>query len=242
MDNDRAAGLTGRVAANPVRAGSLVTDLVTRARTGDKRAWDALVERYAPLIWSICRRYRLGRADAEDVGQSVWLRLVDQLDKIRDPAALPGWLATTTRRECGRVLRAAHGPHAPDCAADAESLPDEQADTAVRELLAAERHAALREAFTRLPPAGQHLIALLIADPPVPYAEISAKLGIPVGSIGPNRRRCLDKLRRDPALAALINAAEATQRPTREPRLARRAPRLARRQGQPGPVLEPALD
>jgi RNA polymerase sigma factor (sigma-70 family) len=210
MDQDRAAEFTGRVAANPVRAGSLVTDLVTRARTGDKPAWDALVERYAPLIWSICRRYRLGRADAEDVGPSVWLRLADQRDKLRDPAALPGWLATATCREAGRILRAAHGPHAPVCALDAENLPDEQAGTAGQDLLAAERHAALREAFTRLPPDGQRLIALLIADPPVPYAEISAKLGIPVSSIGPTRRRCLDKLRRDPALAALINAAEAT--------------------------------
>jgi RNA polymerase sigma factor (sigma-70 family) len=215
MDKDCSAELTGPVAADSVRDGSLVTNLVTGARTGDKRAWDALVERYAPLIWSICRRYRLGRADAEDVGQSVWLHLVDQLDKIRDPAALAGWLATTTRRECGRVLRAAHGPHAPVYAFDADNLPDEQADTPGRDLLAAERHAALREAFTHLPPDGQRLIAMLIADPPVPYAEISAKLGIPVGSIGPTRRRCLDKLRRDPALAALINAAVATQQPTR---------------------------
>jgi hypothetical protein len=77
---------------------SVVIDLVARARGGDKQAWDALVERYAPLIWSICRRYRLGRADADDVAQSVWLRLVDQLDKIREPAALPGWLAATARR------------------------------------------------------------------------------------------------------------------------------------------------
>src|SRR5260370_40419673 len=77
-----------------------VTDLVTRARKGDQQAWDAIVERYAPLIWSICRRYRLSDADAEDVGQIVWLRLVDQLDNLRDPAALPGWLVTTTRREC----------------------------------------------------------------------------------------------------------------------------------------------
>jgi RNA polymerase sigma factor (sigma-70 family) len=84
-----------------------VTDLVTRARNGDKQAWDALVERYAPLIWSICRRHRLDGADAEDVGQSVWLLLVDHLGNLRHPAALPGWLATTTRRECGRVLRAA---------------------------------------------------------------------------------------------------------------------------------------
>ena len=85
-----------------MRDDSPVTALVARARDGDKRAWDAIVDRYAPLIWSICRRYRLDRPDADDVGQSVWLRLVDQLAFIRDPEALPGWLATTTRRECGR--------------------------------------------------------------------------------------------------------------------------------------------
>jgi DNA-directed RNA polymerase specialized sigma24 family protein len=101
------------VTAHPARDGTLVTDLVTRASTGDQQAWDALVERYAPLIWSICGRYRLGRADAEDVGQSVWLRLAGQLELIRDPTALPGWLATTTSRECGRVLRTARGPHVP---------------------------------------------------------------------------------------------------------------------------------
>ena len=180
-----------------------VTELVTRARGGDKQAWDALVERYAPLIWSICRKYRLGDADAQDVGQSVWLRLVDQLDKIREPAALPGWLATTTRRECGRLVRAARGPHAVVYELDAENTPHPSAEAADQDLLAAERLAALREAFRHLPPAGQRLIAMLIADPPVPYAEISATLGMPVGSIGPTRRRCLDKMRRHPAIAAL---------------------------------------
>jgi RNA polymerase sigma factor (sigma-70 family) len=180
--------------------------LVARARNGDKQAWDTLVERYAPLIWSTCRRYRLGGADAGDVGQAVWLQLVDHLDNIRDPAALAGWLATTAQRECGRILRAARGPRAAGYVPDAETIPDQQARTAEQELLEAEQHAALREALTRLPPCCQQLIALLTDDPPVPYAQISAKLGIPVGSIGPNRRRCLDKLRRDPALAALINA------------------------------------
>ena len=188
-----------------MRNDPVVTDLVTRARNGDKQAWDALVERYAPLIWSICRRHRLVGADADDVAQSVWLQLVDQLDKIRDPSALPGWLATTTRRECARVLRAAHGPHAIGYALDAETISDDQAQTAEQQVLVAERHAALREAFTHLPPCCQQLIAALIEDPPVPYAEISARLGIPVGSIGPTRRRCLDKLRRHPAIAALIN-------------------------------------
>ncbi|HEY7147443.1 MAG TPA: sigma-70 family RNA polymerase sigma factor, partial [Streptosporangiaceae bacterium] len=83
-----------------------VIDLVSRASSGDQAAWDQLVERYAPLVWSICRRHQLDRADADDVGQGVWLRLVEHLPAIREPAALPGWLATTTRRECLRVLRA----------------------------------------------------------------------------------------------------------------------------------------
>jgi len=183
-----------------------VTDLVARAKNGDKRAWDALVERYAPLIWSICHRHRLAAADACDVSQSVWLRLVDKLDKIRDPAALPGWLATTTRRECRQVLRTARGSQPAGYAPDIETMPDVQAKTTEQEVLAAERHAALRQAFGALDPFSQQLIALLIQDPPLSYAEISARLGIAVGSIGPYRGRCLEKLRRHPAIAALINA------------------------------------
>ena len=183
-----------------------VTNLVPRAKSGDKQAWDTLVERYAPLVWSICRSHRLSRADADDVSQSVWLLLVDQLDKIRCPAALPGWLTTTTQRECGRIRRAARGPHAAWQVRDAENIPDSQAGTADQGLLSAERQAALREAFAHLPPCCQQPIALLIQDPPVPYAQISATLGIPVGGIGPTRSRCLDKLRRHPAIAALINA------------------------------------
>jgi RNA polymerase sigma factor (sigma-70 family) len=189
-----------------------VTDLVIRARNGDRQAWDALVERYAPLIWSICRRHQLADADARDVGQNVWLRLVDQLGALRDLAALPGWLATTTRRECGRVLRAAREPLAAGYEPDAETLPDEQAITAEQQLLAAERHAALREALLDLPSEGQRLITLLAADPPVPYAEISARLGIPAGSIGPTRRRCLEKLRQHPAITALLTAETQTAR------------------------------
>jgi len=189
-----------------MRDDPVVTDLVIRARNGDKQAWDALVEQYAPLIWSNCRRYRLGGADADDVGQSVWLQLVEHLGTLRDPAALPDWLATTTRRECGRVLRTAHGPHAARYTPNVEDIADEQTGTAEQELLAAERHAALREAFLQLPPCDQQLIALLTQDPPAPYAKISSSPGIPVGKIGPTRGRCLDRLRRHPALAALINA------------------------------------
>jgi RNA polymerase sigma factor (sigma-70 family) len=92
------------------------------------------------------------------------------------------------------------------CVLDAENIPDDQSATAEHELLLAERNVALREAFTRLPPDHQQLLALLIADQPMPYARIGARLGIPAESIEPYRSRCLDKLRRDPAIAALISA------------------------------------
>ena len=101
-----------------------VSGLVTRARNGDQQAWDALIERYAPLVWSICRRYRLGDADAGDAAQRVWLYLLNDLDDLRDPAALPGWLSTTARRECSRVRRAAARPDTAGYVLDAETLPD----------------------------------------------------------------------------------------------------------------------
>ena len=187
-----------------MRNDSPVTDLVTLARSGDQHAWNALVERYAPLVWSICRRHQLSRTDADDVGQTVWLRLVDTLDKIRDPAALPGWLATTTQRECWRLHRAAQRSQPSGQTAGTENIPDDQAQTAEQEVLTAERHAALREAAADLPPDCQRLLALLTEDPPVPYAQISARLGIAVGTIGPTRSRCLQKLRRHPAIARLM--------------------------------------
>jgi RNA polymerase sigma factor (sigma-70 family) len=189
----------------PVRDDPVIT-LVMRARNGDDQAWGALVEWYAPLIWSICRKYGLDDADADDVGQNVWLRLVDHLDAIRDPAALPGWLATTTRRECGRVARAAQRPRAARYVLDPNEIADERAVTGEHELLTAETNAALRAAFESLPPCCQRLIAVLIEEPPVPYAEISVRLGIPVGSIGPTRGRCLDKLRRYLVGTALASA------------------------------------
>jgi RNA polymerase sigma factor (sigma-70 family) len=190
--------------APPARDYSVVADLVAGARNGDRQAWDALVERYAPLIWSICRRYGISGPAAEDVAQHVWLHLVESLNDLRDPAALPGWISTTTRRECCRIRRVQ------DLVADntqvLDNLPDGHAKTVEHELLMAERHAALRAAVARLPLPFQRLLALLTADPPLPYAEISARLGIPVGSIGPNRSRSLDRLRRDPTIAALISS------------------------------------
>jgi RNA polymerase sigma factor (sigma-70 family) len=184
-----------------------VADLVSQARMGEQEAWNALVDRYAALIWSVCRKYRLADADAKDVGQSVWLHLVDHLDELRAPEALPGWLLTTTRRECAMTLRRTCAVPAAGGAVDIEDIPGEQG-TAEEELLAAERHVALQTALADMPPAWRRLMVLLTADPALPYREIAARLGIARGSIGPTRARCLEWLRHHPAIAALAEAGE----------------------------------
>jgi DNA-directed RNA polymerase specialized sigma24 family protein len=163
----------------------LTADLMISAATGSKQAWDALVDRYAPLVWSICRRYRLGDAEADQVGKAVWTQLAGQLDTIVGGAELAGWLADRTVRECGTREPAA---------------AQESARQSAREWA---RESALRVALSRLPPGHQQLITMLAADPPVPDSQISAALGIPVDSIGPTRRRCLDQVRRDLAVAQM---------------------------------------
>ncbi len=185
-----------------------VIALVVAARNGDSGAWNALVERYAPLMWSTCRAYRLDAADAEDVGQTVWLKLIEHLPDIRTPAALPGWILTATRRECLRVLRIARRIRPDETVGDLAE-PDDRVDLDER-LLAGERNIAMRAAFGQLPPRCQHLLSLLMQDPPASYSVVSSRLGIPTGSIGPNRARCLDRLRHCPALAAFIDDASDT--------------------------------
>src|SRR5580692_10156307 len=179
-----------------------VVALVTRAAGGDQDAWHELVDRYAPLVYTICTRYRLSNHDIEDVGQNVWLLLVEQLGKLREPAALPGWLATTTARECLRIVTAAHKTERLGTGLDDSVLFVD--DTAIdNEILVAERNAALRAAFAELPARCQQLLSMLLSDPPHSYAEIHATLDIPIGSIGPQRARCLERMRRSTALATL---------------------------------------
>jgi RNA polymerase sigma factor (sigma-70 family) len=180
-----------------------VVQLVHRARDGDKAAWDELVERYAPLVWSNCRRYRLSFADSEDVGQSVWLRLVEHLSTLREPAALPGWIATTTQRECLRLLRLGRQTEPTDPLASGRDIVD---DTVLvdQDLLLQERRLATRTAFAQLSVRCQQLLSMLIGDPPKSYGEISQTLHMPIGSIGPSRARCLDRLRHSSALTSLI--------------------------------------
>ncbi len=182
-----------------------VIDLVDRVRAGDQQAWNELIERYAPLVWSICRRYQLGREDIDDIGQTIWLLLVENIRNLRERAALAGWLATTTQRECFRVLRATRRSDFAGLQPTGQLPAGPDAATIEEEVIEAERNAAFRAAFAELPRNCHELLSMLISEPPPSYAHISATLGIPVGSIGPTRARCLDRLRRSPHLAAFID-------------------------------------
>lgn len=171
-----------------------VVELVDAARHGDGWAWDELVGRFLPLVRTVARGYRLDDSDVDDVAQIVWLRLFEHLVRIREPRALPKWIITTTRHESGRLGRKRTMTTSMDSMSEAAGdLPSEcpEVDTG---LLRAEQARALRAGLDELPATQRDLLLLLVAEPPVSYREISRRLGIPVGSIGPTRARGLARL------------------------------------------------
>lgn len=190
-----------------------VSDLVRRAAGGDQTAWDALVERYSPLVMSVIRRHRLDPDDAADTYQTVWLRLVEHVPRLREPRALPGWLVTTAQRECLRVLRTRERTQAvnpTDIEQPALHAANLTAANVDERLLQAERQQALLAAFAELPDHHRRLLALLLADPPLSYEEISRRLDVAVGYIGPTRSRALQRLRQSPHLAGLADHSRPT--------------------------------
>lgn len=181
-----------------MRDDPVVIALVRRAAGGDQDAWNEIVDRYAQLVWSICIRFGLGSEDIDDVSQSVWLLLVESIGNLREPAALPGWLAQTTKNECLRVLRVTHRHAHTGLPAEDQMPVDPDAVVIDDEILRTERDAALRAAFAELPQRCRELLSMLMRDPPCRYEDISATLGIPMGTIGPVRARCLGRIRRSP--------------------------------------------
>lgn len=171
-----------------------IAELVRGAAAGDRRAWERLVDQYARLIWSITTEFKLTESDAADVSQTTWLRLLEHIDRIQHPDRVGSWLAATARNECLRSLAARKRVV---LAQDDEDLTDVAASGAEIDegILADERDQVVRDAVSRLPGRWQRLIELLMADPPTSYTEISDQLGLPVGSIGPTRGRCLERLR-----------------------------------------------
>jgi RNA polymerase sigma factor (sigma-70 family) len=182
-----------------------VSRLVAAAAAGDERAWNEIIDRYAPLVMSVLSRHRLFGSDAQDVSQIVWLRLVEHLERLREPRALPMWLITTTRNESLRLLRSNRRAQPVDPLAENPAWEADSSDIA-EGLLHAERTQALLEAAGSLSERDRALLRLLLQDPPLSYVEIAGQMGIPVGAIGPTRGRIVRKLRRAPALAALYGS------------------------------------
>jgi RNA polymerase sigma factor (sigma-70 family) len=176
------------------RSDKLVSRLVARAAEGDPRAWDELVDEYGGLVWGVARAYRLSAADAADVSQITWQRLVEKIDRLHDPARVGAWLATTAGRQCMQVLR-----RSARVIPQSDDLPEQASDAppADASLLADERDSALWRAMAALPARDRRLLRMLVSDPAPSYAEISAALDMPIGSIGPTRARALDRLRRE---------------------------------------------
>lgn len=182
-----------RSAAAPGGDATAIGDLVAAARSGDEEAWQQIVDRHARLVWAVVRGFRLGNAEASDVAQTVWLRLVENLAGIREPAGLPGWLATTARRESIRALRRAQREVPSEHALDDEA-PARAEDSPEWHLLTTERQREVWRAVSTLSARCQLLLRALAYGDDHSYAEISAALDMPIGSIGPTRSRCLHHL------------------------------------------------
>ena len=178
------------------------TEMVTAARRGDGQAWRDLVERYTPRMWGVTRGFRMDQATRADVVQTAWLALAEHLDSIRDPEAVGGWLAMTVRRAClaeiGRSGRVDLRDDVTEAGGvDPDPTPDERAGTR-------DRDERLWNAVRRMSERDQQLLALMTATPPASYAQIALVLGMPVGSIGPTRARCLERLREQLAEEGIV--------------------------------------
>jgi RNA polymerase sigma factor (sigma-70 family) len=180
--------------------------LVSAAINGNQAAWSTLVARYAPLVRRVARQYRLGSADADDLHQILWLQAVQHLRELRNPEALPGWISSTASREAMRMVNSRQrtelmGPLMESRIAWSGFDPTLGVEDAV---IRADRRRAIRAGMAELAPEHSRLLVLLVADPPMSYRQISERLGVPVGSIGPTRARCLRKLAATAAMRALL--------------------------------------
>lgn len=169
-------------------------EVVAAAGDGDAMAWAVLMRRYGNMVMAIARRCRLSEADVGEVHQVTWLRMVENIGRIEQPERVGAWLATTAKRESLRIVRARGRvsfdhegllQRADPCAVSLDAGP-----------IGEERAAAVRRAFALLPPHCQRLLRILTEDDLPSYKEISRVLAMPIGSIGPTRGRCLERLRR----------------------------------------------
>lgn len=170
-----------------------VEELVARAVGDDQAAWSLLVDRFAGLVWSVARSVGLGEADAADVCQTTWMRLAEHLDDVQETSRVGSWLSTTARREAIRVSRLG-SRQVPVDPWEWLQREDDAFDPPEALMLATERRLSVQLAVAELPERCRRLLLALAADPPTSYVEISNSLDLPMGSIGPTRSRCLQRL------------------------------------------------
>jgi RNA polymerase sigma factor (sigma-70 family) len=189
-----------------------VVALVEEARRGEQASWAALLQQFTPLVRGVARRYRLNDGDAEDVAQTVWLQLLQHLERIREPRSLPKWIVTTARHESLRVARSrAVTLSIESLAGGPDELPADHVGVDFA-LLRAEEAQALRDGLAALPHPHRELLLMLSVEPRLSYREISRRLHIPVGSIGPTRARSLERLRTTPAMRRYLGSTRRTVR------------------------------
>ena len=180
--------------------------LVTAALARDEDAWRTLVDTVKGVAWKVIYSYDMNEHDRKDVFAATFFRLHEHLGSIREPAKLPGWIATTARNEALASFRR-NRRSVPTDELPLRPMDDPDHDES---MLDDELHRAVRAALGRLTPHQQSLMRLLTTDPPLSYDEISEALGIPRGSIGPMRQRCLERLRKSPELAAFGDGEDLT--------------------------------
>ncbi|MDX6680721.1 MAG: hypothetical protein QOG94_760 [Solirubrobacteraceae bacterium] len=199
------------IAAREMRA------LVEAAIGDDERAWERLVAEFTPMIRAIARRHRLGSFDQDEVVQRTYLALVRHIASLRDPLSIPGWIATTARRASIAIL-AAGAREVPTAQIVADDSPQPDHDEG---LLQQERREAVRSAAAKMPARQRAFVSALSMEPALSQRQVSERLGMPIGSIGPTRQRCLERMRRDPAVSLLlrehVSFAQRPARPRQQP-------------------------
>jgi RNA polymerase sigma factor (sigma-70 family) len=171
----------------------VATDAFRRFRDGDESALDDLVRVMSPVLWHVVRACGLDKETAEDVVQNTWLTLVKGADSVRDPQAITRWLCTAARREAWRVSKAATRTRPVEDEVLDARMPVQTSPES--EVVAHDENSLHWAALGRLPERCQKLLRIVAWEPRPDYNSVAAGLQMPVGSIGPTRRRCLDKLR-----------------------------------------------
>lgn len=190
----------------PTSTSRALADLLDAVLDGHRGAWNELIDRFDPLVTSTLRRYRLRPIDLEDLRQEVWVSVLLHLQELREPRAFPGWIATMTRHQAVRWCTSAHRRGEPtDALLIGDIVRDDAPVASIDDnLVRTEIRSSVRNGLHELPAGDRKLMLLLFGDDDLSYREISQRLGIPTGSIGPTRARCLQKLRRTKALSCLV--------------------------------------